>query len=250
LRFDVVTEQIPKTYTTILILEDDRGALEEITEALSDEGFLTLSAQNVQAFEVIKQNKVIDLFLIDLNLPDGNGLTIARDIRRESDAGVIIVSGRTSEIDRVVGLEVGADDYITKPFSPRELLARVHSVLRRTRGSTFPRALTDSGDSIVEFLDWTLDLGSRHLANDGKGIELTTAEFDLLRVFVESSNRVLSRDFLLDQLHGLDWVGYDRGVDGLVSRLRKKFKQPVEKVPLIKTVRGIGYMFTASIIKR
>ncbi len=245
-----MTDQRSNTRPAILILEDDRDTLEEVNETLSDEGFLTLSAENIQAFEELTTHHIIDLFLIDLSLPDGNGLTLAREIRRESEVGIIIVSGKTSEIDRVVGLEMGADDYISKPFSPRELLARVQSVLRRTRGSTFPRTVIDSGDEIAEFLDFKLDLGSRHLlAKDGKGIELTTAEFDLLRAFVQSPNRVLSRDFLLNQLHDLDWVGYDRGVDGLVSRLRRKIKLPADTVPLIKTVRGVGYMFTASVRK-
>ncbi|MFT6285392.1 MAG: DNA-binding response OmpR family regulator [Alcanivorax sp.] len=232
----------------MLILEDDRATLEEVKEALLDGGFFTLSAENIQAFEDLRGLHIIDLFLIDLNLPDGNGLTLAREIRGESDVGIVIVSGKTSEIDRVVGLEIGADDYITKPFSARELVARVKSVLRRTHGSTWPSTASDSCEGIAEFLDWTLDLGSRHLRlNDGTGVELTTAEFDLLKAFVESPNRVLSRDFLLDQLHGLDWTGYDRGVDGLVSRLRKKIRQPDQPVPLIKTVRGVGYMFTASV---
>ena len=245
-----MTNQSSNTRPTILILEDDRDTLEEVNEALMDSGFITLTAESVEAFERLKRHHIIDLFLIDLNLPDGEGLTLARDLRGKSEVGIIIVSGKTSEIDRIVGLEMGADDYISKPFSPRELLARVQTVLRRTRGSTFPRTIIDSGEAITEFLDWKLDLGSRDLiAKDGKGVELTTAEFDLLRIFVESPNRVLSRDLLLDQLHGLDWAGYDRGVDGLVSRLRRKMKPAVKTVPLIKTVRGVGYMFTAIVRK-
>lgn len=240
-----------KIYATVLILEDDKDIREEVVEALADEGFLTLAAGNIQIFEELKKHHIIDLFLIDLNLPDGNGLTLTREIRAESEVGIIIVSGKAGEIDRIVGLEVGADDYITKPFSSRELLARAKSVLRRTRGNTFPKTLIDSGAGIAEFLGWKLDLGSRHLlAQDGREIELTTAEFDLLRVLVKSPNRILSRDFLLDQLHGQSWGGYDRGVDGLVSRLRKKFKQPAETIPLIKTVRGAGYMFTAGVVIR
>ncbi|MFT4712107.1 MAG: DNA-binding response OmpR family regulator [Candidatus Azotimanducaceae bacterium] len=253
---DCVADQSSNPCPTILIVEDDRDTLEEVKEALSEDGFLTLSARNVQAFETIKKRHVISLFLIDLNLPDGNGLTLVREIRSESEAGIIIISGKTDEIDRVVGLEIGADDYISKPFSPRELLARVRSVLRRTRENTYPATTSDSGEKVAEFLDWKLDLGSHHLlAKDGRVVELTSAEFDLLSVFVESPHRVLSRDFLLDQLHGHDWDGYDRGVDGLVSRLRRKTQQPAEaaplinSVPLIKTVRGAGYMFTARVRK-
>ena len=243
-----MTHKSSNTRPTVLILEDNRATLEEVEETLIDGGFVTLSAGNIHEFKALSKHHIIDFFLIDFNLPDGNGLTLAKEIRAESDVGIIIVSGKTSEIDRVVGLELGADDYITKPFSPRELLARVQSVLRRTHGSTWPRRAKDSGVGIAEFLDWTLDLGSRHLRlQDGTGVELTTAEFDLLKAFVESPNRVLSRDFLLDQLHGLDWAGYDRGIDGLVSRLRRKIQQPLQPEPLIKTVRGVGYMFTASV---
>jgi two-component system OmpR family response regulator len=246
-----MTKLSSNTFPTILIIEDDKETLDEIKETLSDEGFLTVTAGSIQGFEELKAHHVIDLFLIDLNLPDGDGLILAREIRGVSEVGVIIVSGKTNEIDRVVGLEIGADDYISKPFSPRELLARVQSVLRRTRGNTFPRTTVDSGGNIAEFLDWKLDIGARHLsAKGGEGVDLTTAEFDVLRAFVEAPHRVLSRDFLLDKLHGLDWIGYDRGVDGLVSRLRKKMKQPVEAVPLIKTVRGVGYMFTATVKNR
>jgi DNA-binding response OmpR family regulator len=243
-----MTRQSSNTRPTVLILEDDRATLEEVEETLIDGGFDTLSAGNMQEFKGLGKQHIIDFFLIDLNLPDGNGLTLAKEIRTESDVGIIIVSGKSSEIDRVVGLEIGADDYITKPFSSRELLARVQSVLRRTHRSTWPKTANDSEEGVAEFLDWTLDLGSRHLRlKDGTGIELTTAEYDLLKAFVESPNRVLSRDFLLDQLHGLDWAGYDRGIDGLVSRLRRKIQQPLQPEPLIKTVRGVGYMFTASV---
>ena len=247
-----MTEENPCNHPTILVLEDDVDTLDEVSEALSDEGFHTLRAESILALGELTESHVIDLFLIDLNLPDGNGLSLAREIRGKSDVGIIIVSGKTSEIDRVVGLEIGADDYITKPFSPRELLARVQSVLRRTKGSTYPDAISDSAaQQIVEFLDWTLDLGSHHLvAKDGNTIELTTAEFYLLRAFAAAPKRVLSRDFLLDQVHDYDWFGSDRGVDGLVSRVRKKFKQPVGTSPLIKTVRGAGYMFTPNVRKR
>jgi len=248
LRVNCVTIQRLKTCPTILIIEDYIDTLEEVKETLSTDGYITLSAESVQAFEAMKKHHVIDLFLIDLNLPDGNGLALAREIRAQSDVGIIILSGKNSEIDRVVGLEIGADDYITKPFSPREMQARVQSVLRRTYGNKFPRTIIETIEDVVEFLDWKLDLGSHHLSSkSGEVIELTSAEFDLLRVFVESPKRVLSRDFLLGKLHGVDWVGYDRGVDGLVSRLRKKMKKPNQTEPLIKTLRGVGYMFTSNV---
>ena len=237
---------------TVLVLEDDVVTLDEVSETLTDEGFHILRAESARALWEITECNTIDLFLIDLSLPDEDGLTLTRAIRKTSDVGIIIVSGKTSEVDRVVGLEIGADDYITKPFSPRELLARVRSVLRRTKGSTYPDIKHEpAGQEVVEFLGWALDLGAYHLVGpDGSGADLTTAEFELLRVFVEAPNRVLSRAFLLDQVYGHDWVGYDRRVDGLVSRLRRKIKQPLGTEPLIKTVHGSGYMFNPSVSKR
>ena len=206
---------------------------------------------NFEELATIQKDNIIDLFLIDLNIPGGSGLSLVREIRAKSDVGIIIVSGKTSEIDRVVGLEIGADDYITKPFSLRELLARIQSVLRRTREKTFPEKEIDNDPEFAEFLDWKLDFGSHHLiAKDGEAIELTGTEFDLMRIFIESPKRVLSRDFLLGKLYGVDWVGYDRGIDGIVSRLRVKTKQANQTVPLIKTLRGVGYMFTASVKKQ
>lgn len=240
-----------KNCPTILVLEDDIDCLEEIKEALVNGGFQTLSAINFEELATIQKDNIIDLFLIDLNIPGGSGLSLVREIRAKSDVGIIIVSGKTSEIDRVVGLEIGADDYITKPFSLRELLARIQSVLRRTREKTFPEKEIDNDPEFAEFLDWKLDFGSHHLiAKDGEAIELTGTEFDLMRIFIESPKRVLSRDFLLGKLYGVDWVGYDRGIDGIVSRLRVKTKQANQTVPLIKTLRGVGYMFTASVKKQ
>jgi two-component system OmpR family response regulator len=170
--------------------------LEELEEALSNVGFIILLAKNIHTFERVKISHIIDLFLIDLSLPYGDGLTLIREIR------------------------VGTHDYIIKPFSPRELLARVQAVFRRTHGNKYPEQAVSLSMEIAEFLDWKLDLSSRCLiTKDDKEVELTTAEFDLLRAFVEAPNRVLSRGFLLNQLHSLDWVGYDRGIDGLVSRL-------------------------------
>lgn len=237
---------------TILVLEDDAEILDEISESLSDDGFHTLGVRSIaEAWETTERHR-IDLFLVDLNLPDGNGLNLAKAIREKSDVGIIIVTGKTEEIDRVVGLEIGADDYISKPFSPRELLARVRAVLRRTKGHSYPdtSSVRRRGE-VVEFSDWTLDLAAHHLvSSDGKDVDLTTAEFELLRAFVESSNRVLSRDFLLDRIHGHEWGGYDRGVDGLVSRLRRKISARAGDPQLIKTVRGAGYMFTPKVKKR
>ena len=238
---------------TILILDDDPDIVGEICDSLSDGGFNTVSAGTAkELWELTEQHK-ISLFILDLVLPDDAGLNVAKTLRESSDVGIIIVSGKAEETDRVVGLEIGADDYVTKPFSPRELQARVKSVLRRTKGQTYPpdEIATQDVRTIVEFEGWTLDMAARHLKSpDGGNVTLTTAEYELLRIFVEQPNRVHTRDFLLDSVHGREWAGYDRGIDGLVSRLRKKLKPNTDDPEFIVTVRGAGYTFSPKVVHR
>jgi len=236
---------------TILVLDDDPDILEEISETLVDEGFDVLTAKTGAELWVAAEKQQIDLFILDLMLKGENGLNIAKELRSKSEVGIVIVSGKSGETDRVLGLALGADDYITKPFSPLELLARVRSVLRRTKGSSYPGLIQEpAGRAIVEFYGWKLDIGACHLVDPkGEPVSLTTAELELLKSFVDSPNQVLSREYLLDSIHGREWAGYDRGVDGLVSRLRRKIKPPDGSPPLIKTLRGAGYMFTAAVVK-
>jgi len=236
---------------TIIVLDDDPDILDEIAETLVDEGFDVLTVSTGAELWAAADKHPIDLFILDLMLKDESGLNIAQELRSKSEVGIVIVSGKSNETDRVLGLELGADDYVTKPFSPLELLARVRSVLRRTKGSSYPGlAHKPAGQGIVEFCGFKLDVGACHLTDPGeKPIPLSTAEFKLLRSFVDSPNQVLSRDYLLDSIRGREWAGYDRGVDGLVSRLRRKIKPPDGNPQLIKTIRGTGYMFTATVIK-
>jgi len=236
---------------TILVLDDDPDILEEIDEALEDEGFSVITAKTGAELWAAADKQPIDLFILDLMLNGESGLSIAKELRGKSEVGIVIVTGKSGETDRVLGLELGADDYVTKPFSPLELLARVRSVLRRTKGSSYPGLIQEpAGQMIVEFYSWKLDIGACHLVNpDSEPVPLTTAEFELLRSFTDSPNQVLSREYLLDRIHGREWAGYDRGVDGLVSRLRRKIKPPAGSPPLIKTMRGTGYMFTARVNK-
>ncbi len=247
-----MAEEVSNKLPAILILEDDLDTLDEVCETLSKEGFRALRAETSADLWALTEQNSVDLFLLDLVLPDSDGLSLMKTIRWESDVGIIIVTGKSGETDRVVGLEVGADDYITKPFSPRELVARVRTVLRRTKGSAYPGTKHEpAGQKVVVFLGWRLDLGAYHLvAPDGSEVNLTMAEFELLRVFVENPNRVLSRDFLLERVHGSEWASYDRAADGIVSRLRRKIKPPSGTVPLIKTVRGVGYLFTPNVSKK
>jgi len=235
----------------IMVLDDEPLILELLETSLSRDGFDVLSAASEQDFwKTVKQHE-ISLFLLDLNLPDGNGLNIARKIRETSDVGIIILSGKTDEVDRIVSLELGADDYVTKPYSPRELSARISSVLRRTSSNMFrlgaEAAQPAEKANEVSFDGWKIQLDSRRvLAPNGKEIELTTTEFDFLKAFVQRPNRVLSREQLMNVTKGQDWVCYDRAVDGLVSRLRRKITPSTDatQTHYIKTVRGVGYMFS------
>ncbi len=184
-----------------------------------------------------------DLIIMDLTMPEEDGLTLVKSIRKTSNAGIIILTGKGDPVDRVVGLEIGADDYVSKPCNMRELLARVRSVLRRTGG------VTDAGfggdESWLEFAGWKLSLPMRQLISPNNAeVPLTTAEFDLLVAFIRNKRRVLSRDGLLDLTQNRQWSPFDRAIDNLVGRLRKKIEIDPKNPKLIKTVRGVGYVFT------
>lgn len=243
--------------TTILLVEDDDDLRSELAEALEDSGFGVAEVASVAAFESAYQQVNPDVLILDLSLPDGRGLDIARDTRRSSDIPILFLSGRNDEIDRIVGLELGADDFIQKPCSPRELIARINAVVRRVgktaagAGEAAPKAQApapEDGADFACFEGFSLNLAAMELAAPGgEDIPLTTAEFQLLKIFVERPQRVLARDVLLDLLRGENWAGYDRTIDGLVSRLRKKLSSDDAPCNFLKTVRGAGYMFTASI---
>lgn len=238
---------MPLKNTTIAVLEDDLETAEEIREALTMlSAQITIVSSAGELFELSRQ-KLVDIFLVDLGLPDASGLDVVRAIRTSSSAGVIILSGRVSETDLVVGLELGADDYIKKPFSPRELSARVSSLARRLNMGLhidqIPEAKLEE-DEKIEFGGWTLSTDSRQLfAPDGALVATTTSEYELLKLIVSNPGRVLSRETIIVDLKGYNWAGYDRAIDGLVSRLRKKIKKHEPDGSYIKTVHGIGYVF-------
>jgi two-component system, OmpR family, response regulator len=188
----------------------------------------------------------IDLVILDLMLPGEDGLSLARSLRSESGIGIIILTGRGETVDRIIGLEMGADDYLSKPFHLRELLARVKSVLRRVRNRT--------GDAMqllrvrARFAGWNLDLSSRELMSpQGQEVRLTTGEFDLLAAFVNNANQVLTRDRLLDLARNREAGPFDRTIDVQVGRLRRKLEDDPQNPTLIKTVRGSGYIFTPAV---
>ncbi|HWA29944.1 MAG TPA: response regulator transcription factor, partial [Rhizomicrobium sp.] len=185
--------------------------------------------------------------IVDVGLPDADGLTLTRHIREGHDVGIIIVSGRGDLTDRVVGLEIGADDYITKPFEPREVLARVRSVLRRGERKT-PAASSGEPHKKFRFNDWVIDLTSQTLFDgEGHAVPLTSGEYKLLETFVTHANRVLSRDQLLDLVCTNDTPAFDRSIDVRIGRLRKKMHDGETMPALIKTIRNAGYIFAGAV---
>lgn len=238
----------------VLIVDDEARIRTMLRRYLVEEGLQVSEAGDGTAMREILGREAVDLVLLDLVMPGEDGLSLARDIRRQSDVPIIMVTGKGDLIDRVVGLEAGADDYIAKPFHLREVLARIRTVSRRTRGrasaapaTAVPAGPAGAGD-VLGFDGWKLDLARRALhAPDGRPVALTAAEYDLLRTFVEHPNRVLSRDRLMDLSKGREWAAYDRTVDTQVMRLRKKIEADPGNPALIKTVRGAGYLFAGQV---
>jgi len=218
---------------------------------LEDEGFEVSLAENGEQLRAAMAAGEIDLVLLDQVIPGEDGLTHLRELRRRSSVPVIMITGKGEMLDRIVGLEVGADDYIAKPFHLREVLARIRAVLRRSAPASSPNAeIADASTEFgpLAFAGWTLDPRRRELRNArGEEVELTTGEFNLLLAFVRAPNRPLNRDQLMDLLRGRDWSPFDRSIDTQVGRLRKKIEADPKNPTLIKTVRGVGYVFTPEV---
>lgn len=225
----------------ILIVDDDAGIRELLQDYLERNGYRVSVVEDGAAMWRLLEHHRIDLVVLDVMLPGDDGLVLCRELRVTSDLPVIMLTALGEDTERIVGLEMGADDYLAKPFNPRELLARIRGVLRRTLG--------DAGYSeAVRFEGWTFDRGARHLVSpDGVVVNLSTGEFRLLEAFVEHPNRVLSRDRLMDILQGRDYGPFDRSIDVQVSRLRRRLKDDARDAELIKTVRGEGYLFRARV---
>jgi len=239
----VATEAAASGAAAILIVEDDRDLSEMLRQYLNGHGFRTaVAGSGAQARRLLGGND-FDLVLLDLMLPDATGLDLARELRvgPEPAPGIIMLTGQGEPADRIVGLEVGADDYLVKPVELRELLARVRSVLRRV-GRAAAQAPPPEG--VVAFDGWRLDRRARKLfAPDGREVQLTTGEYELLLVFVDRPQHVLDRDRLLDLTRGRERDPFDRSVDVLVGRLRRKIEPDAKHPTIITTVRGAGYMF-------
>jgi DNA-binding response OmpR family regulator len=226
----------------ILIVDDEEPVRRLLRKCLEKQNYTIFEAANGEEMERVLATENIQLVTLDITLDDEDGLDLARSIRAKSNLPIIMVSGKGELIDKVVGLEIGADDYISKPFELREVVARVRAVLRRY--SEDNEAPVD-GSTTYRFDGWKLDCGRRELHGpDDSAVHLTSGEFDLLQLFVTHAQQVLSRDQIMDLLKGNEWTPNDRTIDNQVTRLRKKLDGRSE---LIKTVRGVGYIFSADV---
>jgi len=231
----------------ILVVDDQKEICEVVQQYLSSEGYRVSVANDGGGMRRVMGQAEVDLVILDLMLPGEDGLTLARQLREESTVGIIILTGRGETVDRIIGLEMGADDYLPKPFHLRELLARVKSVLRRASSRT-QKEKPSGARARARFAGWHLDLSTRELVSPGGGeVRLTTGEFDLLAAFVNNANQVLSRDRLLDLARNREAGPFDRTIDVQVGRLRRKLEPDPQNPTMIKTVRGTGYIFTPTV---
>ncbi len=233
----------------VLIVEDDEVFGEELHDVFVHWGFEVLTVGSVGDFWAKVHDFQPQLIVVDLTLPDGSGVDIIREVRSKSDIGIIVMSGRSAEVERVVCLETGADDYVVKPFSSREMVARIRQLMYRTGGVVYGKAAKAkvSKQGRFTFDDFVFDVNAMALTGpDGHDISLTPLEFSVLTTMVANARQVLSREFLLVSAHAANWEGSDRNIDNLVSRIRKKVTSP-GGTPPVRTVRGVGYMFALEV---
>ena len=241
----------PDDAAHILIVDDDSRIRQMLTRYFEQEGYRVSLAADGAAMWIQLSAKPVDIILLDVVMPGDDGVTLAREIRARSNIGIIMLTGRGEVLDRVVGLEVGADDYIAKPFHLREVLARVKSVLRRQKlVSEIPSTYQEPANQTVRFDGWLLDTARRQLVSaKGEDVLLTTGEFDLLVALLKHPGRVLGREALMDLTRGRSWEVFDRTIDAQIARLRKKIEADPKKPALVKSVRGVGYVFTGKVLR-
>jgi two-component system OmpR family response regulator len=241
-----IMDQQPSTSERLLIVDDDPQIRSLLADYLLTFGIRADGVDGGVAMRAAMADQHYDLVILDLSLPGENGLALCREIREQSETPVIMLTARAELADRVVGLEVGADDYVTKPFEMRELVARIHTVLRRTRGGAQQRPRGTPASNEMRFGNWRLNTMLRQLVDsEDTVVPLSNAEFRLLLTFVEHPNQVLDRELLINQARGRDLDVFDRSIDLLVSRLRQKLRDDPRDPSLIRTVRGEGYVFTS-----
>jgi two-component system OmpR family response regulator len=230
----------------VLVVDDDAELRSLLSEYLGRNGFRVSVARDGREMRQLLDSASPDIVVLDVMLPGEDGLALCRDLRAHSNLPVIMLTARGEELDRIIGIEMGADDYLSKPFNPRELLARMKGILRRTR--SLPPARAESHR--LRFAGWTLDLAARHLiAADGVVVPLSGTEFRLLQIFVSHPNRVLDRNQLMDLALGREATPFDRAIDVQVSRLRQRLRDDAREPRIIKTVRNGGYVLAAQVEK-
>lgn len=229
--------------TKILVVDDDLRLRDLLRRYLSEQGFQVVVAEDAHAMNKLWIRERYDLLVLDLMLPGEDGLSICRRLRGGNDmTPIIMLTAKGEEIDRIVGLEMGADDYLPKPFNPRELVARIHAVLRRRRPEEIPGAPAEQGQ-IFQFGEFVLDLSTRNLKRNGENITLTTGEFSVLKVFARHARQALSREKLMELARGREYEVFDRSLDVQISRLRKLIEVDPSNPQYIQTVWGLGYVF-------
>ncbi|MGO1117724.1 response regulator [Rhodovibrionaceae bacterium A322] len=236
------------TDTTILVVEDDPDLRSLVVALLERERFVAVEAASGAEMHQHMAKQDFDLILLDIRLPDSDGFELLRELRATSDVAIVMLTGMDTAVDRVLGLEFGADDYVCKPFEPRELVARVKSVLRRSQNNATTESSAAVASTVFKFDGHKLDVTHRTLHKDNnEEVELTSGEFDLLSALVETANRPLTRDQLLDRTRAREWSPFDRSIDVLIGRIRRKIETDPAKPKMIKTVRTVGYVFAAKV---
>ena len=231
----------------IIVVDDEPEICEMLADYLGHAGFKVSTAENAAALRRLLEEQAADLVILDINMPGEDGLSLARFLRAHTKIGIVMLTAAGEVVDRIVGLEMGADDYLPKPVDMRELLARVRAVLRRMQSTGDGGEPGAPASKKVRFGDCQLDLDAHKLYDSqGEEVAITSMEFDLLKAFAEHPNRVLSRDQLLDLAHNRDWEPFDRSIDIRIARLRRKVESDPSKPQVIKTVRGAGYIFVPS----
>ena len=228
----------------ILVVEDEPITREQLVAYFEDEGFRVSSTGSGDEVQKIVDDTDVVLVLLDIKLPGKDGLTLTREIRASSDIGIILVTSKQEQIDRILGLESGADDYVTKPFDPRELLSRARNLIRRVQIQQKQR----KRNHMRSFEGWSLDLNKRELTSpDGSPVQLSAGEYQLLLAFMEQAGEVMNRDQLMNRIRNREWFPDDRYIDVLVGQLRKKLGERAANAKIIATIHGTGYLFTPEV---